>query len=83
MDIKILDSHLREHLQTNATPMDIAKAMSLTSASIERVEPFGKDFLYSIEIPRNILKTQRQAAKKVNKRVIFSLKFCFFDKLHF
>ncbi len=53
MDIKILDSHLREHLETNAKPMDIARALSLSSASIERVEPFGKDFVYAIEITTN------------------------------
>ncbi len=54
MDIKIVDSHLREHLETNAKPMDIAKALSLTSASIENVMPFGKnDFVYSVEITTN------------------------------
>lgn len=54
MDIKILDSHLREHLETKAKPLDIAKALSLTSASIERVEPFGKnDFVYSVEVTTN------------------------------
>ncbi len=53
MDIKILDSWLREHLETNAKPKDIAKAMSLTSASIERVEPYGSDFVYSAEITTN------------------------------
>lgn len=53
MDIKILDSHLREHLDTNAKPLEIARALSLSSASIERVEPFGKDFVYSIEVTTN------------------------------
>lgn len=53
MDIKILDSHLREYLSTDAKPRDIAKAVSLTSASIERVEPYGNDFAYSIEITTN------------------------------
>ncbi len=55
MDIKILDSHLREHLQTNAKPTDIARVLSLTSASIERVEKFGAstDFVYSVEITTN------------------------------
>lgn len=54
MDIKILDSHVREHLATRAKPMDIAKAVSLTSASVERVEPFGKsDYVYSIEVTTN------------------------------
>lgn len=53
MDIKILDSHLREYLHTDAKPKDIAKAVSLTSASIERIEPYGKDFVYSAEITTN------------------------------
>lgn len=53
MDIRILDSWLREHLETNAKPLDIAKAMSLTSASIERIEPFGNDFIYAAEITTN------------------------------
>lgn len=54
MDIKILDSHLREHLETKAKPTDIAKALSLSSASIERVEPFGKgDSVYSVEVTTN------------------------------
>lgn len=53
MDIRILDSWLREHLETNAKPHDIAKAMSLTSASIERVEPHGSDFVYDIEVTTN------------------------------
>lgn len=53
MDIKILDSWLREHVETNAKPLDIAKAMSLTSASIEKVEPYGKDWVYAAEITTN------------------------------
>lgn len=53
MDIKILDSHLREHLQTDAKPKDIAKALSLSSASIERVEELGKDYVYSVEVTTN------------------------------
>lgn len=54
MDIRILDSWLREHLETNAKPDELAKAMSLTSASIERVTPYGKgDFVYEIEITTN------------------------------
>lgn len=53
MDIKILDSHLREHIETNAKPMEIARALSLSSASIERIQPFGKDWVYSIEVTTN------------------------------
>jgi phenylalanyl-tRNA synthetase beta chain len=53
MDIKILDSSLREHLHTKAKPRDIAKALSLTSASVEKIETFNKDFLYHIEVTSN------------------------------
>jgi len=53
MNIKILDSWLREYLRTDANPKDFAKAMSLTSVSIERIEDFGKDKLYDIEITTN------------------------------
>jgi len=53
MNIKILDSWLRDYLKTKATAHDIAKAMSLTSISIERVEPYKNDFIYDIEITTN------------------------------
>ncbi len=53
MDIRILDSHLKEHLKTSATPEEIAKAMSLSSASIEKIEPFENDFIYHIEVTTN------------------------------
>jgi len=57
MNIKILDSWLREYLETKANPQEIAEKLSLTSVSVERVEPFGaasvKDFVYDIEITTN------------------------------
>lgn len=53
MNIKILDSWIREYLKTRATPKEFAKAMSLTSVSIERVEKHGTDFLYDIEVTTN------------------------------
>ncbi len=53
MNIKILDSWLREHLITKAKPKDIAKALSLTSASVEKIEEFKKDYIYHIEITTN------------------------------
>src|SRR3989344_4763515 len=39
MNIKILDSWLREHLKTRAKASEIAKILSLTSVSVERLEP--------------------------------------------
>lgn len=53
MNIQILDSWLREYVKTDAKPNDIAKAMSLTSVSIERMEKFGDDLIYDIEVTTN------------------------------
>jgi phenylalanyl-tRNA synthetase beta chain len=53
MNIKILDSWLREYLKTSATPKKIAEKLSLTSVSIERIEKFKDDFVYDIEITTN------------------------------
>jgi len=53
MNIKILDSWLKDYLDTKASAKDIAKHMSLTSISIERVEPYKNDFVYDIEVTTN------------------------------
>lgn len=53
MNIRILDSWLREFLNTQATPKILAEKLSLTSVSVERVEPFGKDTAYDIEVTTN------------------------------
>lgn len=53
MNIKILDSWLREHLKTKATPQELAENLSLTSVSVEKIEKINNDFLYEIEITTN------------------------------
>ncbi len=53
MDIKILDSWLREFLKTKAAPEQIARDLSLTSQSVERVNRWDKDCLYEIEATTN------------------------------
>ena len=53
MNIKILDSWLREFLKTDAKPTDLARALSLTSVSIERIEDVAGDKLYDIEVTTN------------------------------
>lgn len=57
MNIQILDSWLREHLETNAKPADIARCMSLCGPSFEKTEKVtvnGKtDYLYDIEVTTN------------------------------
>lgn len=53
MNIKVLDSWLRDYLQTDATPKQIAEKLSLTSVSIERIEKWKNDHLYDIEVTTN------------------------------
>jgi len=53
MNIKILDSWLREYVKTKATPEKIGELLSLSSVSVERIEKFGNDFTYDIEVTTN------------------------------
>src|SRR5476649_2743351 len=53
MNIKILDSWLREYLKTDATPQQLAEKLSLTSVSIERMEKYKDDLVYDIEVTTN------------------------------
>jgi phenylalanyl-tRNA synthetase beta chain len=53
MNIKIVDSWLREYLITKASPRDIARGLSLTSVSVDRIEKAGGDFIYDIEVTTN------------------------------
>lgn len=53
MNIKIPHSWLTEYVKTNAKPFDLAKALSLCSASVERLEKVNEDFVYNIEVTTN------------------------------
>ena len=53
MNIQILDSWLRDHLKTKATPKQIASMLSLSSVSVERLEKQKNDWLYDIEVTTN------------------------------
>jgi phenylalanyl-tRNA synthetase beta chain len=54
MNIKILDSWLREHVKTSATPQKIGELLSLTSVGVERIEKFkNNDYVYDIEVTTN------------------------------
>lgn len=53
MNIKILDSWLKEYVKTKATPKEIAEKLSLSSVSVERIEKLGSDFVYDIEVTTN------------------------------
>ncbi|MDO8487776.1 MAG: phenylalanine--tRNA ligase subunit beta [bacterium] len=53
MQILIPDSWLREYLKTKATPKQIQEALSLCSASVERLHQTKDDFVYDIEVTTN------------------------------
>ena len=53
MNIKILDSWLREYLKTKASADQIAEKLSLSSVSVERIEKIDNDFVYDIEVTTN------------------------------
>ena len=53
MNLKILDSWLREYLKTEVLPKRLQELLSLSGPSIERVVPQGEDFVYEIEITNN------------------------------
>src|SRR5690349_8348609 len=53
MNIKIVDSWLREYLETRASVTEIAEKLSLTSVSVEKVEKVEGDFVYNIEVTTN------------------------------
>ena len=53
MNILISDNWLRDHLKTPATAGNIAKLLSLSGPSVEKVEKKGTDSVYSIEVTTN------------------------------
>jgi len=53
MNIKILDSWLKDFVKTKATPQKIGELLSLSSVSVERIEKYGNDFIYDIEVTTN------------------------------
>ncbi|MFV1917531.1 MAG: phenylalanine--tRNA ligase subunit beta [Patescibacteria group bacterium] len=53
MNILIPHSWLRKFLKTDATPKNIAEALSLCGPSVEKVEKNGNDYVYDIEVTTN------------------------------
>ncbi|MDH7476549.1 MAG: phenylalanine--tRNA ligase subunit beta [Microgenomates group bacterium] len=53
MNIKITDRWLRDYLDTEATPIEIQKYLSLCGPSVERIYKVDDDFIYEIEITSN------------------------------
>lgn len=53
MDLKILDSWLKDYLNTKAKPEKIAECLSLCGPSFERLHKIKKDVVYDVEITTN------------------------------
>ena len=57
MNIKITHSWLLDYLDTDATPVEIQKYLSLCGPSVERIEKVGDETVYDIEITSNRVDT--------------------------
>lgn len=57
MNIKITHSWLLDYLDTNATPIEIQKYLSLCGPSVERIEEVNGETVYDIEITSNRIDT--------------------------
>jgi phenylalanyl-tRNA synthetase beta chain len=57
MNIKITHSWLLDYLDTDATPLEIQKYLSLCGPSVERIEELNGDAVYDIEITSNRIDT--------------------------
>ncbi|GAB4219139.1 MAG: phenylalanine--tRNA ligase subunit beta [Candidatus Microgenomates bacterium] len=57
MNIKITYNWLLDYLETDATPYEIQKYLSLSGPSIERVEKIDDDYVFDIEIISNRIDT--------------------------
>lgn len=53
MNIKILDSWLRDFVKTKASAKEIAEKLSLSSVSVERLEKYKDDYIYDVEVTTN------------------------------
>lgn len=53
MNIKIVDSWLREYLETKVSVREVAKELSLSSVSVEKIEKKDNDSIYDIEVTTN------------------------------
>ena len=68
MNIKITHNWLLDYLDTDATPLEIQKYLSLCGPSVERIEEVNGEVVYDIEITSNridtasVLGTAREAA---------------------
>ncbi|MBI5123735.1 phenylalanine--tRNA ligase subunit beta [Candidatus Roizmanbacteria bacterium] len=57
MNIKITYNWLLDYLDTDATPYELQKYLSLSGPSIEKVEKIGNDYVFDVEITSNRIDT--------------------------
>lgn len=57
MNIKITYNWLREYLDTDATPFELQKYLSICGPSVEKIEQVDNDYVFEIEITSNRVDT--------------------------
>ncbi|MBU0572244.1 phenylalanine--tRNA ligase subunit beta [Patescibacteria group bacterium] len=57
MDIIVSDNWLKDYLKTTASPKALARSLSLSGPSVDKIERGSGDFLYHIEITTNRVDT--------------------------
>jgi phenylalanyl-tRNA synthetase beta chain len=53
MDVKLSYNHLREYIDTDKDPYQLAKILTTRGPSIEKLEEFENDTIYNIEVTSN------------------------------
>lgn len=71
MNIKIVDSWLREFLETKENAETIAKDLSLVSVSVEKTERINDDIVYEIEVTTN--RPDLMSVKNIAKEAALAL----------
>lgn len=71
MNIKIVDSWLREFLETQENAETIAKDLSLVSVSVEKTEKINDDIVYDIEVTTN--RPDLMSVKNIAKEAALAL----------
>ena len=78
MQIKIVDSWLREFLETKADAKLVARELSLRAVSVDRLEKIDQDYIYDIEVTTNrpdlmnILGIAKEAAAALSEEGIWA-----------
>ncbi len=57
MNIKLSYNWIKEYLETDATPQQVQKYLSLSGPSVEKITKVGNDYIFDVEITSNRIDT--------------------------